>query len=140
MTDEAGVGVELLIVGGGPAGLGVARGYREAGGTGSVLLVGADEHPPYARPPLTKDYLRGESEADSLPLVEDGWYAEHQVDLRLGTPATGLDAARRQVTLSDGTVIHYQQLALATGSSPSPSARAGWRPAGSDLRARPEQR
>ncbi len=54
----------------------MARGYREAGGTGSVLLVSADEHPPYARPPLTKDYLRGESDADSLPLAEDGWYAD----------------------------------------------------------------
>ena len=56
------VNVDVLIVGGGPGGLAVARGYREAGGRGTVLLVSADEHPPYARPPLTKDYLRGESE------------------------------------------------------------------------------
>ena len=53
------VSVDVLIVGGGPGGLAVARGYREAGGRGTVLLVSADEHPPYARPPLTKDYLRG---------------------------------------------------------------------------------
>jgi NADPH-dependent 2,4-dienoyl-CoA reductase/sulfur reductase-like enzyme len=58
------VSVDVLIVGGGPGGLAVARGYREAGGRGTVLLVSADEHPPYARLPLTKDYLRGESEAD----------------------------------------------------------------------------
>ena len=112
--------VDLLIVGGGPAGLGVARGYREAGGTGTVLLVGADEHPPYARPPLTKEYLRGEADADSLPLVEPEWYADNAVELRLGTPATSLDVDRRQVVTSDGTVISYSRLALATGSSPSP--------------------
>lgn len=114
------VTVDLLIVGGGPAGLGVARGYREAGGTGRVVLVGADEHPPYARPPLTKDYLRGESDADSLPLVDQDWYAEQAVELRLGTPATAVDATRRIVALSDGTTIRYERLALATGSSPNP--------------------
>ena len=112
--------VDLLIVGGGPAGLGVARGYREAGGTGTVLLVGADEHPPYARPPLTKEYLRGETDADSLPLAEPEWYTDNAIDLRLGTPATELDVDRRQVVVSDGTVIGYERLALATGSSPNP--------------------
>ena len=112
--------VDLLIVGGGPAGLGVARGYREAGGTGTVLLIGADEHPPYARPPLTKEYLRGETDADSLPLAEPEWYTDNAIDLRLGTPATELDVDRRQVVVSDGTVIGYERLALATGSSPNP--------------------
>ena len=127
MTDEntpnpapSDLNVDLLIVGGGPAGLGVARGYREAGGAGTVLLVGADEHPPYARPPLTKEYLRGEADADSLPLAEPEWYTDNAVDLRLGTPATELDVDRRQVVVSDGTVIGYERLALATGSSPNP--------------------
>jgi 3-phenylpropionate/trans-cinnamate dioxygenase ferredoxin reductase component len=112
--------VELLIVGAGPAGLAVARGYRKAGGVGTVLLVGAEEHPPYARPPLTKDYLRGESDADALPLAEPEWYEDNSVQLRLATPATAVDATRRHVTLSDGTVVRYERLALATGSSPSP--------------------
>ena len=80
------VNVDVLIVGGGPGGLAVARGYREAGGRGTVLLVSADEHPPYARPPLTKDYLRGESEAEDLPLAEEDWYRDNAVELRLGTP------------------------------------------------------
>ena len=121
-------------MGGGPAGLGVARGYREAGGTGSVLLVGADEHPPYARPPLTKDYLRGESEADSLPLVEDGWYAEHQVELRLGTPATAVDA---DPTPGQPVRRHGHRLRAAGPGDrliAEPAAGAGWRPAGPDLR------
>jgi 3-phenylpropionate/trans-cinnamate dioxygenase ferredoxin reductase component len=111
--------VDVMIVGGGPAGLGVARGYREAGGKGSVLLVSADQHPPYARPPLTKEYLRGEAEAHELPLVDDDWYEQNAVELRLATPATQVEATKRQVTLSDGTTVRYDRLALATGSSPS---------------------
>jgi NADPH-dependent 2,4-dienoyl-CoA reductase/sulfur reductase-like enzyme len=115
-----GTTVDVLIVGGGPGGLAVARGYREAGGQGTVLLLSADEHAPYARPPLTKDYLRGESEADALPLVDQDWYADNAIDLRLGTPVVGIDADKKQVQLADGSVVRYQRLALATGSSPSP--------------------
>lgn len=114
------VSVDVLIVGGGPGGLAVARGYREAGGRGTVLLVSADEHPPYARPPLTKDYLRGESEAEDLPLAEEDWYRDNAVELRLGTPVTRIDAAQQQAELSDGSTVRYRRLALATGSSPSP--------------------
>lgn len=114
------VNVDVLIVGGGPGGLAVARGYREAGGRGTVLLVSADEHPPYARPPLTKDYLRGESEAEDLPLAEQDWYRDNAVELRLGTPVTRIDAAQQQAELSDGSTVRYRRLALATGSSPSP--------------------
>ncbi|HEY6664341.1 MAG TPA: NAD(P)/FAD-dependent oxidoreductase [Propionibacteriaceae bacterium] len=114
------VNVDVLIVGGGPGGLAVARGYREAGGRGTVLLVSADEHPPYARPPLTKDYLRGESEAEDLPLAEEDWYRDNAVELRLGTPVTRIDAAQQQAELSDGSTVRYRRLALATGSSPSP--------------------
>lgn len=112
--------VDLVIVGGGPAGLGVARGYREAGGTGTVLLISADDHAPYARPPLTKEYLRGESDAAELPLAPDSWYAEHQVTLRLGSPVTDLRRADRRLTMSDGTTVGFRRLALATGSAPVP--------------------
>ncbi|HEX3196954.1 MAG TPA: FAD-dependent oxidoreductase [Propionibacteriaceae bacterium] len=109
------VSVDVLIVGGGPGGLAVARGYREAGGRGTVLLVSADEHPPYARPPLTKDYLRGESEADDMPLADEDWYRDNAVELRLGTLVTRIDAAQHQAELSDGSTVRYGRLALATG-------------------------
>ena len=112
--------VDLVIVGSGPAGLGVARGYRDSGGAGTVLLVSADSHPPYARPPLTKEYLRGETGADELPLAPDSWYAEQQVTLRLGSPVTKVRPASRHLTLSDGSTVAYRHLALATGSSPVP--------------------
>ena len=65
-------------------------------------MLSADRYPPYARPPLTKDYLRGESGPDELPLVEPDWYAEHGVELRLGTRVAGVDARRRQGPLVDG--------------------------------------
>lgn len=112
--------VAVLIVGGGPGGFAVARGYREAGGGGTVLLISADEHPPYARPPLTKDYLRGESEAADLPLADEDWYRENAVELRLGMPVLGIDADRKRAQLADGSTVGYERLALVTGSSPIP--------------------
>ena len=112
--------LDLLVIGGGPAGLGVARGYRGAGGQGTVLLVSADAHAPYARPPLTKEYLRGESEADELPLAPDSWYAQQQISLRLGTQVTAVLPGAGEVRLADGTALGYRSLALATGSAPTP--------------------
>ena len=64
----------LVVVGGGPAALEAARAYREAGAGGQVVLVSADEHLPYDRPPLSKDFLRGESEEDALLLEDAGFY------------------------------------------------------------------
>ncbi|GAB3914333.1 hypothetical protein GCM10027613_07620 [Microlunatus endophyticus] len=93
----------LLIVGGGPAGLACARGYRDAGGSAPVLMISADQYPPYNRPPLTKDYLRGESAADTLPLVDADWYAQHDVGLVLDTRVTRIDRDARQVITAAGT-------------------------------------
>jgi 3-phenylpropionate/trans-cinnamate dioxygenase ferredoxin reductase component len=69
---------------------------------------------------LTKDYLRGESEADDLPLADEDWYRDNAVELRLGTPVTRIDAAQQHAELSNGSTVRYGRLALATGSSPSP--------------------
>ena len=115
----------LVIVGGGPAALSAARAFREHDQQTPVTMLSADRYPPYARPPLTKDYLRGESGPDDLPLVEPDWYAENGVDLRLGTRVAGVDPGRRQVRLADSSTVAYGDLVLATGSRPAPLGVAG---------------
>ena len=92
----------LVVVGSGPGGLAVAQSFREHDATSPVLLVSADPHPPYARPPLTKDYLTGESERSELWLTEEGWFADHDVSLRLGTEVVALDRAARLLRLTTG--------------------------------------
>ncbi len=118
-------GPQLIIVGSGPAGLAAARAFRERDRSTPVVMITADRHPAYERPPLTKDYLRGESERDELWLVEPSWYGEQVVDLRLDTRVTGVDARARQVLLADGTLINYRDLILATGSRPKPLSVPG---------------
>ena len=107
-----------MVVGGGPAALEAARAYREAGGDGQVVLVSADEHLPYQRPPLSKDFLQGGSEEDSLPLEDDDFYRHHGIEVRLETRAQTLDADRRSVTVDHGETFHYDTCILATGAAP----------------------
>jgi 3-phenylpropionate/trans-cinnamate dioxygenase ferredoxin reductase component len=114
MSDDFG----LLVVGGGPAGLSAARGYRDAGGRGAVAIVADEYRMPYNRPPLTKDLLRGESSEDELPLEPEEWLQEHEVVLVSGR-AVVLDPARRIVSLSGGRELRYRSCALATGAEPT---------------------
>jgi NADPH-dependent 2,4-dienoyl-CoA reductase/sulfur reductase-like enzyme len=110
----------LVIVGGGPAALEAARAYRQEGADGEVVLVSGDEHLPYNRPPLSKDFLRGESEEDALPLEDEDFYRQHDIGVRLRTRAQALDTDHRVVTLSDGETLGYGCCILATGASPKP--------------------
>ena len=114
----------LVIVGGGPAGLEAARAFREAAGAGEVVLISADDHAPYNRPPLSKDFLRGDSEEDSLPLEDDEFYAGHAIEVRLGAPATALDTTTRTVVVA-GAALRYGTCILATGAGPKPLAVPG---------------
>ncbi len=107
-----------VIVGGGLSGGMVAQEYREAGGDGSVLIVGREQHPPYHRPPLTKEFLRGEKPVEETYMHPAEWWTQHQVDLRLGTEATRLDPDAHTVELAGGETIEYGRLALATGATP----------------------
>jgi NADPH-dependent 2,4-dienoyl-CoA reductase/sulfur reductase-like enzyme len=111
-------GQRIVIVGGGPAALSTARSYREAGGQGSVELVCGEPHLPYQRPPLTKDFLRGEADVDDLPLESEDWFAAHAVSVHRGRRAVGLDRAGRRVALEGGEDLHYDACVLATGSAP----------------------
>lgn len=108
----------IVIVGGGPAALSTARSYRESGGQASVELVCGEPHLPYQRPPLTKDFLRGESDVGDLPLESEEWFAVHAVSVHRGRRAVGLDRARRRVVLQGGQELHYDACVLATGSAP----------------------
>jgi 3-phenylpropionate/trans-cinnamate dioxygenase ferredoxin reductase component len=109
----------LLIVGGGPAALATARGYREAGGDGPVLMLTADDRRPYRRPPLTKELLRGEVAERDLPIEPPRWYAEHGVEVRCGVTVTAVDPDRRAATTDAGERVGYGDCVLCTGSEVS---------------------
>lgn len=112
---------ELLVVGGGPAALAAATAYRDHRGRGAVLLVSNDDVAPYARPPLSKEFLRGADDADGtddLHLAPAMTYPDQGITLRLGQAVTDLDAHRRTATLSTGDRVTYGDCVLATGSSP----------------------
>ena len=85
--------MRLVIVGGGPAALAAARGYRDAGGDGEVTILTPELTVPYTRPALSKEFLRGETDDADLPIEPPAWYSDHAVDIRLGTEAETLDPA-----------------------------------------------
>jgi NADPH-dependent 2,4-dienoyl-CoA reductase/sulfur reductase-like enzyme len=112
--------VDLLVVGGGPAGLSAATAFREHGGTGDVLLVSADPALPYDRPPLSKTYLRGDSGEADLPMQPATFYRDQRIATHLGTEVLALDPARSTATLTGGSTVHYRRCVLATGADPAP--------------------
>lgn len=119
----------VVIIGGGHAGGTVAALLRQYKHDGPITLVGDEPIAPYQRPPLSKAWLKGETDADSLALKPLHFYAENGIDFRPGTTATRIDRAARTVTLSSGTKIAYDVLVIATG------ARANALPVpGADLR------
>lgn len=108
----------FVIVGAGLAGAKAAETLRAEGFTGRVILIGDERDHPYERPPLSKGYLDGKAERDSVFTHERAWYAGADVELHLGQPVTALDRYAKTVQLGDNTVIHYDKLLLATGSEP----------------------
>ena len=107
-----------IIVGGGLAGAKAAETLRGEGFGGRVLIVGAEPERPYERPPLSKDYLRGEAGRDKVYAHDEGFYAEHDIELRLGRTATRLDVSKRELALDGGEVLRYDRLLLTTGAEP----------------------
>ena len=114
-----------VIVGASLAGAKAAETLREEGFGGPIVLIGEEDERPYERPPLSKDYLLGKAERETIYVHPPTWYADHGVDLRLGALVAGLDPAAREVMLADGSRIGYAKLLLATGSAPRRLPLAG---------------
>lgn len=108
----------VVVVGGGLAGAKTVEALRGGGFDGRVVLLGAETERPYERPPLSKGYLQGSDEREGAFVHDAGWYASHDVDLRLGVAVTGLDLAAHDVLDSSGTRTGWDHLVLATGSEP----------------------
>jgi 3-phenylpropionate/trans-cinnamate dioxygenase ferredoxin reductase component len=111
-------GNAYVIAGAGLAGAKAAETLRSEGFDGPVVLIGDEEERPYERPPLSKDYLVGKAERETIYVHPESWYADNKVELRLGSPVTAIDRAARQVALADGSSVGYAKLLLTTGSSP----------------------
>jgi 3-phenylpropionate/trans-cinnamate dioxygenase ferredoxin reductase subunit len=114
----------FVIVGAGLAGAKAAEALRGGGFDGTITLIGEERHLPYQRPPLSKDYLVGKADADSVLVHDQAWYQQQEIGLRLGAPASAIDRAARQVLLADGARLPYDKLLIATGASPRRLAHA----------------
>jgi 3-phenylpropionate/trans-cinnamate dioxygenase ferredoxin reductase component len=109
---------DIVIVGGGLGGAKAAEALRVDGFDGTVTLVGQEVHLPYERPPLSKGYLMDQSPFADAIVHDHEWYASNDVDVWLGSRADSIDASRHEVSLSDGAVLRYDKLLLATGALP----------------------
>lgn len=108
----------MLIIGGGLAAGAAAETLRKEGFDGEVVIVAAEPHAPYQRPPLSKGYLGGAEGEDAVLLHPAAWYAEQGIELRTGVAATTLDTAEHAVELADGMTVGYDAVLLATGARP----------------------
>ncbi|GAB3167050.1 NAD(P)/FAD-dependent oxidoreductase [Streptomyces incanus] len=109
----------FVIVGGGLAGAKAAETLRTEGFTGRVLLICDERDHPYERPPLSKGFLLGKEERDSVFVHEPAWYARHDIELHLGQTVDAVDRAAKTVRFGeDGTTVRYDKLLLANGAEP----------------------
>jgi 3-phenylpropionate/trans-cinnamate dioxygenase ferredoxin reductase component len=115
----------VVIVGGGLAAAKTAEALRAEGYAGAIVLFAAERHLPYDRPPLSKAFLKGEQSAEDGFVLPESWYPEHDVELRIGTAVTSVDARAHEVVASDGSRTAYDKLVLATGASPRRSDLPG---------------
>jgi phthalate 3,4-dioxygenase ferredoxin reductase subunit len=114
-----------VVVGSSIGGVRTAQALRSEGFDGRVVLVGEESQLPYDKPPLSKQFLTGQWDADRVLLLTPEKAAKDEIELRLGSPAIRLDVASRTVLLADGTSLEYDSAVIATGASARPSP---WRP------------
>jgi 3-phenylpropionate/trans-cinnamate dioxygenase ferredoxin reductase subunit len=115
----------FVIAGASLAGAKAAEELREQGFDGRIVLIGAEPERPYERPPLTKDYLRGESEREQAYVHPEPFYGERQIELMTETEVTGIDPGASNVRLGDGSELAYDKLLLCTGAEPRRSSVEG---------------
>ena len=108
----------FVIVGASLAGAKAAETLRSEGFDGRVVLIGDEARRPYERPPLSKEYLRGEKDFDAAAVHPADFYDEQDIELRSSSLVTAIDPAAASVTLSSGEQIAYDRLLLATGATP----------------------
>ncbi len=106
----------FVIAGGGLAAAKAAEALRANDFDGNVVLIGAEEHLPYERPPLSKEFLAGKKSLDDFTVHGSAWYRESGIDLWLGTSVSAIDRSAHTVTISDDSTVAYDKLLLATGS------------------------
>jgi 3-phenylpropionate/trans-cinnamate dioxygenase ferredoxin reductase subunit len=108
----------FVIVGASLAGAKAAETLRTEGFDERVVLIGAEDERPYERPPLSKDYLRGEVDRETVYVHPEGFYAEHDIELRLGRTAVSLNTAAGELALDNGERLSYDRLLLTIGAEP----------------------
>jgi 3-phenylpropionate/trans-cinnamate dioxygenase ferredoxin reductase component len=113
MADRA---VDFLLIGGGMASAHCAAELRRRGAEGTILLAGREPEPPYERPPLSKDYMRGETGREDALVNPAGWYEENGVELLTGVSVMSLDPPQRTAKLQGGEEVVYGKALLATGA------------------------
>ncbi|MEC8838274.1 MAG: NAD(P)/FAD-dependent oxidoreductase, partial [Pseudomonadota bacterium] len=106
---------DVVIVGSGHGGAQAAIALRQNGHEGSILMVSRDRNPPYERPPLSKEYLAGEKPFERIQIRPEQFWADKQIDLRLGRNVNDVDPMAHELGLSDDTRIGYRKLIWAAG-------------------------
>lgn len=110
----------VVVIGGGQAGAQTCFSLRQWGFDGRISLICDEPVPPYQRPPLSKDYLKGALEKERLFFKPESWYADNDVNLMLSTQATRIDRSTRTIEIKQGASLPYDAVVLATGSRPRP--------------------
>jgi 3-phenylpropionate/trans-cinnamate dioxygenase ferredoxin reductase subunit len=108
--------VDFLLIGGGMASAHCAAELRKRGAEGSILLVGREPEPPYERPPVSKEYLRGEAERADAYVNPLSWYEQNEVELQSARNVMSLDPAARTVKIQGGEEVAFDKALIATGA------------------------
>jgi 3-phenylpropionate/trans-cinnamate dioxygenase ferredoxin reductase component len=106
----------IVIIGGGLGGAKAAEALREKDFEGQIIVCAEEDHLPYERPPLSKEFLAGKKSLDDFTVHDSAWYRENEIDLRLNARVLSVDRAAHTVELPDNTRVEYDKLLLATGS------------------------